>query len=256
MKMVAAQLFGGRNDAFPKNVRRTKSRRINLLSIALALATISTANVCHATDDANACASALKDYLEGGQWTDPIFAHPPCDERKYEDLKHYDDFCQRRIQEAHALCQSVKATQRDFDDCNQMDDPRRTKIGCTRVINDQSQSRVDRAFAFVQVGNSYVMEERRFSRAKYYYFKAIEMNPRGALPAYAARAVVSWKLMKEDFERGDNPTGQRDLGEAIADYRSAYAIDAVKMDELTASSEDLQKIRAAASGGQRTSPPR
>jgi tetratricopeptide (TPR) repeat protein len=257
MKMVAAQLFGGRNDAFPKdaflkNAGSAKSRRINLLSIALALAAISTANVCRASDDANACAFALKDYLEGGEWNQPAFAHAPCDERKYEDLKHYDGFCQQKIQQAHALCQSIKATQRDFDDCNQMDDSKRTKIGCTRVINDQSQSLADRVSAFVQVGNSYVTDYGQL--AKYYYARAIQMDPRGASYAYAARAIANWKIVyRAPGQR--YPYTEREFAEAISDYRAAYAIDPVKMDQLTASSEDLQKIRAAANGAQSASPP-
>jgi hypothetical protein len=252
MKMVAASFFGGRNYASLKNAGRVRSRRINLLSIAIALATISTTNVCHATD-ADGCASSLKDYLEGGMWAGSEF-YPPCDERKYEDLKHYDGFCQRKFQEAHDLCQSVKATQRDFDDCNQMDDGKRTKIGCTDVINDQHQSLVDRVFAFVQIGNSYVTHDRDLARAKYYYARAIGMDPRGALYAYAARAIANWQIVYREPDR-PYPYTEREFEEAISDYRAAYAIDAVKVDQLTASSEYLQKIRAAASRAQSASPP-
>jgi tetratricopeptide (TPR) repeat protein len=244
MKMVAA-LFVGRNEAFLNNSRRMRSRRIIFLSIAIALAAISAANVCHASE-ADDCAFDLKQYLEGDWRTDRISSYPPCDERQYEELKNTTcpATMKRKFQESHALCQSIKATQQDFDGCNQSDDPKRTKIGCTHVINDQSQSLVDRLFAFVQIGNSYATKERDFWRAKYYYAKAIEMDPKGGFLAHAARAVANWQILESVCNCTDDPQLRNELEEAIADYRSAYAIDPVKMNALTASSEDLKKLRA------------
>jgi hypothetical protein len=190
-----------------------------------------------------ACASILKEYLTGIEGL-----NGPCDEGHYEVIMAPATQCPRvvkqRAQKAHTLCLGIKATERDYDDCNQTTDVDRALAGCTRIINDKTQSVTDRAFAHVQRGNVQVLKTF-FADAISNYNRALKLDPRNVL-AYAARAIANWKDAEEKHEFNPDLAYNTRL-DAMADYRKAREVDAVKTDEMIAASPDLQKISLAAS---------
>lgn len=194
----------------------------------------------------SACIDILKQYLNGEKGL-----YAPCDEGNYETLMSSATGCpkvvKQRAQRAQAVCVAIKATQRDYGDCNQTDDVDHALAGCVKIINDKSQGAADRAAAYLQRGNA-VLKNNYRSDAIASYDRAIKLDPRNAL-AYAARAIARWKeadVQKEseylDWERNERL-------KAVADYRQASAIDAEQTKEMTAASAELQKISAMAIKG-------
>jgi tetratricopeptide (TPR) repeat protein len=189
-----------------------------------------------------ACASMLKDYLKGKK-----HESAPCNESNFEFIMipgSCPKLVRDKAQKAHALCLSIKATQKDYDDCNQAADVDRGIAGCTGVINDLAQSVADRVAALVQRGNT-LLPVNAHAEALSDYERAIKLDPQSIL-AYAARAIVHWK--DADDERDSNKWAEWNARRlAVADYRKAGTIDAARLSEMTAASPELKKISDAAS---------
>jgi hypothetical protein len=176
-----------------------ESRYIVLLSITV-LGMISNAKICYAEGPSSAeCALALNRYLKADMEPDePLLPRATCDEVNYEFQMKEATGCpveiQQKFQKAHALCVSIKADQKDYDDCNQTSDKKRAMTGCIHVTNDQTQSLVDRVFANMQMANMYLSNDRRYcDEAGYgYVHQALKLDPRN-VPAYAASAVGHWR---------------------------------------------------------------
>jgi len=128
-----------------------------------------------------------------------------------------------------ASAPALAITQQDYADCAQTSDVNRSIAACTRIIDDRNnESPVDRAGAYLSRGNHYVASgERYYVYATSDYTAALHLDPKNVY-AYASRAIVY-------FRRGD-----RD--DAIADYRSASAIDASKIAEMTTANPELKEI--------------
>ena len=108
---------------------------------------------------------------------------------------------------------------------------------CTIIINDQNELAPDRAAAYVERGHVYLAATPYYDKAINDYNAAIALDPQYVY-SYVARAIA--------YSR------KSDWLNAIADYRQAKAIDAVKIDEMVATNAELEKIAAAASGNQTT----
>ncbi len=194
----------------------------------------------------SACIDILKNYLNGEKGL-----YAPCDEGNYETIMAPATTCpkvvKQRAQRAQAVCSAIKATQRDYDDCNQTDDVDRALAGCIKIINDKSQAVADRAAAYVQRGNAVMVNDYR-ADAMESYKRAIKLDPRSVV-AYAARAIANWKDADIEKENGNLDWERKARLQAVADYRQAGTIDAEQTKEMTAASAELQKISAAATKG-------
>lgn len=125
---------------------------------------------------------------------------------------------------------ALAAADQDYDDCSQTADITRSIAACTRVIGDQSQSTADRAGAYLQRGNAYVVANR-LDDAIADYSAAIQID-KNSVVEYAARAIAY--LRKGDRER------------AVSDYREAAGIDAAKLTEMAAANSELKALGALA----------
>ena len=194
----------------------------------------------------SACIDILKNYLNGEKGL-----YAPCDEGNYETIMAPATTCPRvvkqRAQRAQAVCSAIKATQRDYDDCNQTDDVDRALAGCIKIINDKSQAVADRAAAYVQRGNAVMVNDYR-ADAMESYKRAIKLDPRSVV-AYAARAIANWK--DADIERGKRQSRLGKEGPPPSGGRlSSGRHDRCRTTkEMTAASAELQKISAAATKG-------
>jgi len=230
------------------------SRHLLLLPVFCILCAIPPATPSLAQDfgdiggvsDAEACADLLKGYLKG-----EMEISPPCDESQYEFIfqpyEHCSTTIKQKAQKAHAICVAIKATPQDIDNCNQTANVKLALVGCTRIINDQTQSVTDRVFAHVQAGNAYVLNPSfpYYADGISHYDKALKLDPRSVL-ALAARAIANWRDADQERE-SLNKTGEKySRQHALADYRQAVALDAAQMSEMTAGNADLKKISAAA----------
>jgi len=239
-------------------VERSRRRR-GLIARLVLLVTVCTFGIslgatrAQAEDDMGvpadiACSGMLKDYLKGRKGESA-----PCNESNFEFImipRSCPKLVRDKAQKAHALCLQVKATQKDYDDCNQAASVDTGIAGCTRVVNDQSQAAIDRVAALVQRGNIMV-PKKNYAEALSDYQRAIKLDPTSLLP-YAARAIVYWKEadIEQDAHAG---VAWEDRKKAVADYRKAGMLDAAKLSEMTAASPELKKISVAAS---KPTPPR
>lgn len=195
-----------------------------------------------------ACSGMFRDYLKGKKGESA-----PCDEQMYEYLMipgSCPKLVRDKAQQARALCLAIKATQKDYDDCNQTANFDRGIAGCTRVFNDQTQSVPDRVAALVQRGNVNV-PKNALAAAIFDYERAIKLDPGSLLP-YAARAIVYWKQAEQE-KNNHAAVAWNNRKLAVADYRKAGGLDAAKLSEMTAASRELKQISAAAS---KPEPPR
>lgn len=194
----------------------------------------------------SACIDMLKQYLNGEKGL-----YAPCDEGILEFILGKETGCPRvvkqRAQRAQAVCVAIKATQKDYDDCNGSDDIDRALASCMRIINDKTQSAPDRAAAFVQRGNA-VLKNDHLHDAIASYDRAIKLDPK-ALIAYAARAIANWKDADNEKEREYLDWERNARLKAVADYKQASTIDPEATKEMTAASPELQKISAMAAKG-------
>jgi tetratricopeptide (TPR) repeat protein len=101
------------------------------------------------------------------------------------------------------------ASQQDWDDCKQTSDRDRTIAGCTRVVQDQSESASNRAIAQRNRGVAYDMLGAQ-DRALADFEEAIKLD-RNYAPAHLSRGIMYGK--KGDYDR------------AIAEYSEAMRID-------------------------------
>jgi tetratricopeptide (TPR) repeat protein len=103
---------------------------------------------------------------------------------------------------------SLGATQKDRDDCI-ADDPARTIAGCTRIVEDLSESAKIRALAHVSRGLAY-LGQNDLDSAITNFTDAIRLDPKNA-NAYD--------------NRGQAFTGKGDYDHAIADFDQAVNLD-------------------------------
>jgi tetratricopeptide (TPR) repeat protein len=129
-----------------------------------------------------------------------------------------------------ALGETFAASQQDYGDCSQTNDPGRSIAACARIVSDTGESEVDRAAAYVSLGNGYAARGD-LGKAAAMYSVAVQMDQKDIF-AFAARAVVNARL------------GERDR--AVADYQQACALDAARLIEMTAANNDLKAIAASA----------
>jgi tetratricopeptide (TPR) repeat protein len=127
-------------------------------------------------------------------------------------------------------CSSARcATQQDYDECSQTTDAARSIAACARIVGDASESEVDRAAAYVSLGNDSAVKGD-LSKAAAMYSLAIQIDP-GDVYALAARAVANARL------------GERER--ALADYQHGCAADPARLIEITNGSDDLKAVAAA-----------
>ncbi|MFN3657217.1 MAG: tetratricopeptide repeat protein [Pseudolabrys sp.] len=104
---------------------------------------------------------------------------------------------------------AAAATQRDYNDCQQLADIDRRIAGCTRVIDDRKESASNRAIAFANRCGGLVLKGE-YTRAVSDCDSAIRLNPKSSL-GYHNRALA-WQA-------------QGDRDRAIADYDQAIRLD-------------------------------
>ncbi len=120
------------------------------------------------------------------------------------------------------------ATQQDYDDCSQTADVARSVAACARIVGDAGESEVDRAAAYMSLGNDSAVRGD-LSKAAAMYSLAIQIDP-GDVYALAARAVANARLGE----------GER----ALADYQHGCAADPARLIEITNGSDDLKAVAA------------
>ncbi len=139
------------------------------------------------------------------------------------------------------------ASNADHADCKQLTDIERNIAGCTKIVQDSSESAKDRAAAFTNRGLAYRNKED-YDRALADYTQAIRLDPTSAR-AYTNRASAyarkrSWDLALADFNEAiklDPKSSSAYIGRAlshqqiglsqqqaanaraVADYRKALA---------------------------------
>jgi len=131
---------------------------------------------------------------------------------------------------ANRAALATAATQQGYDDCNQTSDLDRGIAACTRIVNDQTQSAVDRVLAYLKRGNANVAKDN-LDGAIADYGEAIRLDPQNIV-AYGSRAIAYSRKGKRD--------------DAIADYRRANAINGAGVAEMAAANAELKEIAAAA----------
>ena len=142
---------------------------------------------------------------------------------------------------------AIKATQKDYDNCNNSESLDVSLAGCTVIINDKSRSTTDRAAAYIQQGNIQLNAKFHHSAMKSYE-RALKLEPRNGL-AYAARAIAHWKVAEIEKEREYLDWERDERLKAVADYRRASEIDSNQIKEMTNASPELQQISAMAARG-------
>src|SRR5471032_505756 len=85
---------------------------------------------------------------------------------------------------------ALGAPQSDWDDCDQTRDLNRRVTGCTNVVNDGTESAIDRAEALIKRGNANA-SLNKIDAAISDYTAAIKLDPKNAT-AYFARARAYW----------------------------------------------------------------
>src|SRR5262245_48317152 len=101
------------------------------------------------------------------------------------------------------------ASQRDRQDCSQLQDIERTIHGCTQMINDRTEPQTNRGIAFLHRGIAW-RKKGELDRAIADYNEAIRLNPKDDL-AYSSRGSA-W-------------AAKGDLDRAIADFNEAIRLD-------------------------------
>jgi tetratricopeptide (TPR) repeat protein len=137
-----------------------------------------------------------------------------------------------------ASAPAQSASQEDLEICQQTGDIDRSIAACTRIAIDQTVSAADRATIYVLLGNAY-QTKNNLDSAIAAYNDAIRLDQRNVF-AYSSRAIAY--SLKGDFDR------------ATADYNQAKALDPAKIQELTASNEELRKLSAGIRPSQTVTP--
>ncbi len=132
--------------------------------------------------------------------------------------------------EATTPSSQTNVTQQDYADCQQNADVARSVAACTRIAADQAHSAADRALAYRWRATDRIASGA-LDEAIGDLNEAIRLDPQNAA-IYASRAIAN-------FRRGDHKA-------AIADYRAAFAIDAVKIGGMVTANAELKDISNAA----------
>jgi tetratricopeptide (TPR) repeat protein len=148
------------------------------------------------------------------------------------ELKEIGAAAQRPSDVAHSAItgRALSTTQQDYDDCQQASDLNRSIAGCTRIINDPSESASKRIIMYLRRGFAYLAQDN-IDRAIGDYNEVLKLDPRNIF-ALTSRAMAYYRK------------GNRDR--AITDYRQANTVDAAKLGEMTATNAELKEIGAAA----------
>jgi tetratricopeptide (TPR) repeat protein len=150
----------------------------------------------------------------------------------------------RRLVTIAAVCLVValsgsanSAVQQDYDSCSQTADLDRSMSACTRIIDDHTESVVDRVRAYLQRGNVYAIVDKADS-AIADYSEAINLDPQNVF-AYSSRAIAFFR--------------RKDPDHAIADFRQAKSIDPAQVGAMVSTNAEFREISAATAQADRQS---
>jgi tetratricopeptide (TPR) repeat protein len=123
------------------------------------------------------------------------------------------------------------ASQQDYDDCSQADDPANRVAACSRIIANPDEAAADRAAALIQLGNVDVAANE-LDEAIADYSGAILFDANDIV-AYAGRAISYWR--------------KNDRAHAVADYNRAADIDTAALRGMSTANAELGAIGQFAS---------